>query len=295
MLPSDIDAVTGFEDVGKSSKFALSAPISPSEATILIVDDDPVVRMVMQDSLEEEGFSVWEAKDGIDACQRCSEAIPSLVVVDAVMPKMDGFSLCRELRREPATQHVPILMATSLDDHGSITRAYEAGATDFIAKPLNWIILTQRIRYMLRGARVFEDLRSHQQRLSVAQAVERAQGNRLEVALRNMSQGLCMVGADGRIELFNQRFCDIYRLSLDLIVPGILMIDVLTRSPVFSGASDEVSRFSLAEHLALTGHRASAGRKLALPDGRVILNNLEPAPGGGFVFTFTELASSHSP
>jgi signal transduction histidine kinase len=158
--------------------------------TILIVDDDPVVRSLMQDSLEDDGFSVIEAEDGVEACRRCDEMVPSLIVVDVVMPNMDGFELCRELRRRPATQHVPILMATGLDDHKSIVKAYEAGATDFISKPLNWLILNHRIRYMLRAARAFDDLRQNQDRLLVAKEAAEAADRSKSEFLANMGHEL---------------------------------------------------------------------------------------------------------
>src|SRR4051794_23054302 len=104
---------------------------------ILIVDDDPVGRSLMRDTLEDEGFLVVEAENGIEGCRCCDACVPSLIVVDAMMPLMDGFELCLELRRRLATANVPILMATGLDDLDSIARAYEVGATDFISKPLN--------------------------------------------------------------------------------------------------------------------------------------------------------------
>src|SRR6202162_1215899 len=99
--------------------------VAPGSApTILIVDDDPVVRSLMLDSLEDEGFSVIEAEAGVQACGVCDHTVPSLLVVDAMMPNMDGFELCRRLRARMTTQYVPILMATGLDDHGSIVKAY---------------------------------------------------------------------------------------------------------------------------------------------------------------------------
>ena len=174
----------------------------------------------MQDVLEDEGFLVIEAEDGVAACRCCDAAVPSLLVVDAVMPNMDGFELVRKLRQVPETQHVPILMATGLDDHSSIAKAYEVGATDFIAKPLNWLILNHRIRYMLRGAGVLEDLRQNQQRLRTAQALEREQSERFEAALSNMSQGLCMFGADSRLIVTNRRFRDIFQLTPASVAPG---------------------------------------------------------------------------
>src|ERR1700678_548151 len=207
-----------------------SAPPTAAASTILIVDDDPVVRSLMLDSLEDEGFSVIEAEDGVQACGVCDHTVPSLLIVDAMMPNMDGFELCRRLRAGMSTQYVPILMATGLDDHGSIVKAYQSGATDFIAKPLNWPILNHRIHYMLRGAHTLEDLRQNQQRLRAAQELEREQSERFEAALGNMSQGLCMFGADGRLIVSNQRFRDIYHLAPASVAPGRLMIEVLKSS-----------------------------------------------------------------
>ena len=146
----------------ESLPISQSPPLAPQAAKILIVDDDPVTRSLMQDTLEDDGFAVVEAVDGVEALGRCQEGVPLLVIVDALMPKMDGFELCQRLRHDASTKHLPILMATGLEDDASVARAYEAGATDFISKPLNWLILGHRVRYMLRGARVLDDLRENQ-------------------------------------------------------------------------------------------------------------------------------------
>jgi diguanylate cyclase (GGDEF)-like protein len=258
-------------------------------ATIMIVDDDPVVRSLMQDALEDEGFTVIEAADGMEACRRCEEGVPSLLVVDALMPNMDGFALCRDLRQRATTQNVPILMATGLDDHASVAKAYDAGASDFIAKPLNWLILIHRIRYMLRGARALEDLRQNQHRLRAAQELEREQNERFEAALGNMSQGLCMLGADGALIVTNRRFRDIYHLSPDSVVPGQSLVAALRGGPLFAGQAQNDPSSPLAQHLALALRRDSAVLTQELADGRVVSITHEPMPGGGFVDTFTDV------
>jgi two-component system cell cycle sensor histidine kinase PleC len=81
---------------------------------------------------------------------------------------MDGFELCRRLRQRPETASVPILMATGLDDYRSIAAAFDAGATDFIVKPHNWLILKYRVRYMLRAARAFADLTAAKESAEIA-------------------------------------------------------------------------------------------------------------------------------
>jgi diguanylate cyclase (GGDEF)-like protein len=256
---------------------------------ILIVDDDPVVRSLMRDALEDEGFAVIEAEDGIEASRLCDEQVPELLVVDAVMPRMDGFELSAALRRRPTTQHVPILMATGLDDLPSITRAYEAGATDFIAKPLNWLVLNHRIRYMLRAARAAGDLRKNQEQLRAAEQLERDQNERFEAALDNMSQGLCMFDAGGRLTVSNRRFLEIYQLPAASTMPGMSLVEVLKNSPVFANETDGRVRRALAEQVDLTSRRTSAVLTQQLADGRVITITHEPMTGGGFVDTFTDV------
>ena len=84
---------------------ALTASAPAMAPVLLIVDDDPVVRSLMRDTLEDDGFAVIEAGNGAEACERCDETLPALIVVDAMMPVMDGFALCRALRARPETAH----------------------------------------------------------------------------------------------------------------------------------------------------------------------------------------------
>jgi signal transduction histidine kinase len=159
-------------------------------ASILIVDDDDIVREIMRAELEADGFQVTEAVDGVEACQKCWARLPDLVIADVVMPRMDGFALCRELRANPASQFVPILQATGLDDIDSIEQAYQAGATDFIGKPLPWTILKHRVRYMLRSARAFDELRRSQETLIAAKDAAEAANRAKSEFLANMSHEL---------------------------------------------------------------------------------------------------------
>ena len=290
-------ALSLFREIASVAKLAAESPAQLSSTAaavpVLIVDDDPVVRSLMCDALEDEGFAVSEAEDGIEALTACAADVPALLVVDAVMPRMDGFALCQELRRRPATAHVPILMATGLDDHASIAKAYEAGATDFIAKPLNWLILNHRIRYMLRGARILDELRHNQERLRAARSLVHEQKERFEAALGNMSQGLAMFGADGKLIVTNRRFRDLYQLMPESVTPGRTVTEVLEQSPLFTPIVDGRQDPLLEEYLALTERRASAALTQSLPDGRVVTVTHEPMPGGGFVDTVTDVTRQH--
>ena len=159
-------------------------------ASILIVDDDPVVRSLMRATLENDNFEVIEAVDGIEGCQLYEERHPDVLLVDVMMPRMDGFELCRELRGRLASAYVPIVVATSLDDVPSIARAYDAGATDFVPKPINWLVLNHRVRYILRASRAFEELRRNQARLIAARDAAEAASRSKSEFLANMSHEL---------------------------------------------------------------------------------------------------------
>jgi len=159
-------------------------------ALILVVDDDPVVRSLMRATLERDGFVVIEAGDGVEGCRLYEEHRPDLLLVDLVMPHMDGYELCRVLRSRPESVYVPIVVATSLDDLPSIARAYDAGATDFIPKPLNWLVLNHRVRYILRASRALEEVRRNQERLIAAKEAAEAANRAKSEFLANMSHEL---------------------------------------------------------------------------------------------------------
>jgi len=126
---------------------------------VLIVDDDVTLRILVRETLEQSGFVVEEATDGVEAISVFRNVRPDIVLLDVLMPQMDGFVACAEFRKFQGNEYIPVVMMTSLDDTESIDRAYEVGATDFITKPVNWGILPHRIRYILRASKAFNDLR----------------------------------------------------------------------------------------------------------------------------------------
>lgn len=113
---------------------------------ILVVDDDAGQRLLAGASLLQGGFSVVEAGDGEQALRVFQHEQPDAVLLDVVMPGLDGFAVCEALRRLPGGRYLPIVMVTGLDDVKSIERAYQVGATDFITKPIQWLVLHHRVR-----------------------------------------------------------------------------------------------------------------------------------------------------
>jgi len=139
---------------GSSGKNTGSGNDSKLEKTpvILIADDDPSIRLVLKHSMEQSGYHVIEAVNGLEAVQAVIKQTPDLILMDAVMPEMDGFRATDEIKQLAECQETPILMATSLDDDQSITRAFDVGACDYITKPFNWSVLKHRTARMLFAA-----------------------------------------------------------------------------------------------------------------------------------------------
>jgi predicted signal transduction protein with EAL and GGDEF domain/FixJ family two-component response regulator len=127
---------------------------------VLVADDDPVMRLLMLEMLQQVGLDGIEAGDGREALALARERRPDLILMDVEMPHLDGFAACRAIRRsEGPSASVPIVMVTGGDDIEAVTNAYEAGATDFVSKPINWPILGHRVLYVLRASDAIARLR----------------------------------------------------------------------------------------------------------------------------------------
>ena len=140
---------------------------------ILVADDDFVMRCTMSAVLSEAGYIVVEAEDGPTALALARERLPDLLILDLVMPGMDGFEVCERIRADAALAETPILVITGLEDTSAIHRAFETGASDFVTKPLSPALLSHRVRFMLRSVDVVQELRESEGRLAEAQRLAR--------------------------------------------------------------------------------------------------------------------------
>ena len=133
---------------------------------IIIIDDDSMIRLVVAKALQAVGMTTIEAASGEEGLQLFNEKGADAILLDILMPGgIDGFATCEEFRKLPDGQHIPVLMMTGLEDMESINRAYEAGATDFITKPINLPLLGHRVRYMLRASDTTQRLVESERRL----------------------------------------------------------------------------------------------------------------------------------
>lgn len=131
----------------------LSDPLHQAEVpVILVVDDDAWLRGVVRQHMEASGYRVVEASDGVEGLIAYQQYHPDLVLLDGVMPIMDGFTCCTQLHQVTGGKCVPVLLLTGLDDAASVDRAFAAGATDYITKPIHWALLRQRVQRLLQAS-----------------------------------------------------------------------------------------------------------------------------------------------
>src|SRR5512143_984515 len=133
---------------------------------ILIADDETDLRAMLRILLERDGYRIVEARNGEEAVELCKQQLPDAVLLDILMPIMDGVAACAAIQALPGGDRVPILMITALNDKQSIDRCFDAGATDYLTKPINNQVLRRRVRRLLRTRQAEEALRANEARLS---------------------------------------------------------------------------------------------------------------------------------
>ena len=138
---------------------------------LLLADDDAVAQLVASTALEAGGYDVTLAVDGAGAVALFESIHPDCVVIDVVMPGIDGLEACRRIRSSPAGRDVPILVITSRHDVDAIGRAYDAGATDFLPKGSGYRLLTERVHFLLRDRDVRRELVASLDRLTAVQGM----------------------------------------------------------------------------------------------------------------------------
>ena len=212
-------------------------------STILIVDDAPSALETLLSVLDGQGYQLATAQNGSEALQRATQIKPDMVLLDVMMPGMDGFEVCRRLRATPELAEVPIILLTALDDHDSLLKGLEAGADDFLTKPIDRRELLTRVRTITRLNR-YRILAEQREKLSdMAEGVVTAQEEeRLRIsrelhddlgqaltthllAIRNLQSDLSIPAVElfERLENLHQQayeiFVKIRRLAHDLRPP----------------------------------------------------------------------------
>ncbi|GAB4281539.1 MAG: response regulator [Oscillatoriaceae cyanobacterium] len=147
--------------------------LDTERSKILVVDDHPASRMTAVALLSVEGYEILEADSGPAALAQVKETNPDVILLDVMMPGMDGFEVCRRLKQEEGTRLIPIIFITALNDRRSRIRGIEAGGDDFLTKPFDHLELSARVKSLVRQKRLNEDL-DHAERVlfSIARTIE---------------------------------------------------------------------------------------------------------------------------
>ncbi|MDY7013802.1 MAG: response regulator, partial [Cyanobacteriota bacterium] len=158
-----------------------SPPVALSDlqpAKILVVDDSLLTRSLAVDLLTAEGYEVLEAESGVNALESAVKIKPDLILLDVLMPHMDGYEVCRRLKKGKQTQQIPVIFITVADDRRSRLQGMEAGGDDFLTKPFDSLELYARVKNWVRHKRLNEDLNQTEQSLfAIAKAIERRYSN----------------------------------------------------------------------------------------------------------------------
>lgn len=172
--------------------------------TVLITDDDEAVRSMIGRMLEREGYTILEVSNGRACLEVFNQQIPDIVLLDAMMPGMDGFEVCEHIRQHPIASDTPILMVTALDENQSIEHAFKVGATDYLTKPVQWAVLRQRVQRLIRARRADISLQQKIEQLDILNRIDRELGYTLDlqrvlnfaidVVLRWSGAEACVVG-----------------------------------------------------------------------------------------------------
>ena len=128
-------------------------PGLPHKHRLLIADDDRTLRLALRGTFTGDQFEILEAADGAQAISLCERSMPDIILIDAMMPEVNGFDACRRIRQLPGGADLPILVVTSLEDEDAIAQAFASGATDYLTKPIHFTVLKERVGRMIKANR----------------------------------------------------------------------------------------------------------------------------------------------
>src|SRR5512138_1254816 len=185
-------------------------------ARILVVDDQRSNAEMMAGVLKARGYTVYTAANGREALEQLRQVEPDLVVSDILMPDMDGYDLCRRLKSQPATALMPVILVTTLDAQVERVRGLEAGADDFLSKPVNWEELFARVRSLMRVKSLQDELKDLNQKLEQRVIEQVAQLHRLGRLKRFFSKPVAEAIVAGGEELLEPHRREITAVFLDL-------------------------------------------------------------------------------
>ncbi|WP_312520114.1 diguanylate cyclase domain-containing protein [Massilia sp.] len=245
---------------------ALAAP--SRQSAILIVDDAPDSLGLLQDIMRQQGYQTFVATSGKRALDIATRVQPDLILLDVILPDLDGLEICRRLKRQPDTAHIPVIFVSSCGETDDVVAGFDTGAVDYIAKPVRLPEVCARVRAQLRQRSSSES--------------QKQQAERLQLIVDGMDEGLMLVGGDGRVAYANpacERFLDCPAVQLS----GRPLADLLAPP-----ASQDYADYFHTPDDQEAARRCRGTREVLLPQGdgsvRAMDLSLSPMAGGEALF-----------
>lgn len=188
-------------------------------ARIILADDDPIMREMAHAKLSSAGYDVRLVENGADALALLKEEGADLVISDIDMPVMSGFELTENIRADRLIQETPVIVITASDQGDAVSRAFAAGATSFLAKPMNWTLFNQAVKFILRAS---EDQKQLREARDQAEAGIKFKDNLMSVLSHELRTPLNAIIGFGQLigDVFEKNNDDLYREYADYIVDG---------------------------------------------------------------------------
>jgi len=207
--------------------------------SILIVDDQPLSIKLMEALLNQKGFKTYSATTGQDALAFLEHTVPDLVMLDVMMPGMTGFEVCQRMRVNDKTADVPVIFVTARDDAETISKCFEAGGSDYAAKPLRIFELLARVKLGLTSS-------IHKKRAEQSEeALEESQQFLLKIIDENPAQ-IFVINNESRLLMVNKKFADIFETNPEALI-GFTISELIEQSASFESLPALLKRSSLGE------------------------------------------------
>ena len=203
-----------------------SSPAEQLAPLILVVDDDRSMRTLLTLALQQDGYRVAQSSTGEQGLSDFQRLQPDMLLMDAMMPGMNGFECCQRIQSLNQSNPIPLLMITVLDDQASVDRAFAAGAQDYITKPIHWAVLSQRVKLLLNGYRALQQSDRIQQQLFQYQHWETLHRQLMQQLLQGQAWSeLARLGMEGLLSRFPGAEGVIYDRKKNLVLQALLKPD----------------------------------------------------------------------
>jgi PAS domain S-box-containing protein len=248
----------------------------PRAATVLVVDDNPQNLALVQAQLERAGYRVTTTESGRDALEIAANDPPDLILLDVMMPGLDGYEVCRRFRTGNYAASIPIVMLTSLQEQTDKLRALQAGANDFLSKPVDRAELLARVHSFIHMKQLYDELEEQRRDLELQAHQLAIEKSRAEGILDSMADGVVTVDGAGAVTLFNPGIEQMVGLTFEETRgrpwPAVLNLHTISGQPIDDDSSP-------IQEVLRTGHSAPA-RDLTLwrPNQTVMDVSVSAAP-----------------